>query len=141
MEIFREHCRQILSAVTGYPSIPDHILKISPISNISLAFAKPSGKESACQCRRHRRCRFVPWVGTSPWRKRWQSLQYSCLEIPWTEEAGGLQSMGSQRVGHNLATEQQLLSAQFRSPSENRSSPSLPACMLSCSVMNMNNCT
>ena len=24
-------------------------------------------------------------------------------EIPWTEELGGLQSMGSQRVGHNLA--------------------------------------
>ena len=23
-------------------------------------------------------------------------------EIPWTEEPGGLQSMGSQRVGHNL---------------------------------------
>ena len=22
-------------------------------------------------------------------------------EIPWTEEFGGLQSMGSQRVGHN----------------------------------------
>ena len=22
-------------------------------------------------------------------------------EIPWTEEPGGLQSMGSQRVGHN----------------------------------------
>ena len=28
-------------------------------------------------------------------------LQYSCLEIPWTEELGGLQSMGSQIVGHN----------------------------------------
>ena len=27
-------------------------------------------------------------------------LQYSCLEYPWTEEPGGLQSMGSQRVGH-----------------------------------------
>jgi len=27
--------------------------------------------------------------------------------IPWTEEPGGLQSMGSQRVGHNLATKQQ----------------------------------
>ena len=26
-------------------------------------------------------------------------------EIPWTEEPGGLQSMGSQRVGHDLATE------------------------------------
>ena len=26
-------------------------------------------------------------------------------KIPWTEEPGRLQSMGSQRVGHNLATE------------------------------------
>ena len=24
-------------------------------------------------------------------------------EIPWTEEPGGLQSMGKQRVGHDLA--------------------------------------
>ena len=28
-------------------------------------------------------------------------LQYSCLENPWREEPGGLQSMGSQRVGHD----------------------------------------
>ena len=28
-------------------------------------------------------------------------------EIPWTEESGGLQSMGSQRVGHDLVTKQQ----------------------------------
>ena len=28
-------------------------------------------------------------------------------EIPWTEEPGGLQSMGSQRVGNELGTEQQ----------------------------------
>ena len=28
-------------------------------------------------------------------------------EIPWTEEPGDLQSMGSQRVGHNLVTKQQ----------------------------------
>ena len=27
-------------------------------------------------------------------------------EIPWTEEPGGLQSMGSQRVGHGLGTTQ-----------------------------------
>ena len=27
--------------------------------------------------------------------------------IPWTEEPGRLQSMGLQRVGHNLATKQQ----------------------------------
>ena len=28
-------------------------------------------------------------------------------EIPWTEEPGGLQSMGSQRIGHDLVTKQQ----------------------------------
>ena len=28
-----------------------------------------SGKESACQCRRHR---FDPWVGKIPWRRKWQ---------------------------------------------------------------------
>ena len=30
-------------------------------------------------------------------------------EIPWTEEPGGLQSMGLQRVQHSLATEQACL--------------------------------
>ena len=28
-------------------------------------------------------------------------LQYSCWRIPWTEQPGGLQSIGSQRVGHS----------------------------------------
>ena len=28
-------------------------------------------------------------------------LQYSAWRTPWTEEPGGLLSMGSQRVGHN----------------------------------------
>ena len=28
-------------------------------------------------------------------------LQYSCLEIPWSEEPGGLLYIGSHRVGHN----------------------------------------
>ena len=30
------------------------------------------GKESACQCRRHKRCKFNPWIGKIPWRKKWQ---------------------------------------------------------------------
>ena len=29
------------------------------------------GKESACQCRKHRRGGFNPWVGTTPWRRKW----------------------------------------------------------------------
>ena len=31
------------------------------------------GKEPACQCRRHKRCRVDPWVGKIPWRRAWQS--------------------------------------------------------------------
>ena len=31
-----------------------------------------SGKEAACQCRRHKRHRFDPWVGKIPWRREWQ---------------------------------------------------------------------
>ena len=38
-----------------------------------------SGKELACQCRRHKRHRFDPWVGTIPWRRYGNSLQHSCL--------------------------------------------------------------
>ena len=32
-----------------------------------------SGKEAACQYKRHKRCGFDPWVGTIPWRRAWQS--------------------------------------------------------------------
>ena len=31
-----------------------------------------SGKESACQCRRHGRRRFNPWARKTPWRRKWQ---------------------------------------------------------------------
>ena len=31
-------------------------------------------------------------------------LQYSCLENPMDQGTGGLQSMGSQKVGHNSVT-------------------------------------
>jgi len=30
------------------------------------------GKELACQCRRHKRRRFNPWIGKIPWRRKWQ---------------------------------------------------------------------
>ena len=39
----------------------------------SLCFpGRDSGKEPACQCRRCKRCRFNPWVGKIPWRRKWQ---------------------------------------------------------------------
>ena len=29
-----------------------------------------SGKDSACQCRKHKRCRFHPWVRRIPWGRK-----------------------------------------------------------------------
>ena len=51
----------------------------------------------------------IPGLGRSLGGGHGNPLQYSCIlawGIPWTEKPGGLQSMGWQRVGHNLATEQ-----------------------------------
>ena len=31
-----------------------------------------SGKELICQCKRHKRCGFKPWVWKIPWRRKWQ---------------------------------------------------------------------
>ena len=31
-----------------------------------------SGKEPACQCRRHKRRKFDPWIRKIPWRRKWQ---------------------------------------------------------------------
>ena len=31
-----------------------------------------SVKEPTCQCRRHKRCEFDPWVRKIPWRRAWQ---------------------------------------------------------------------
>ena len=42
------------------------------------------------------------WVGKIPWRRVWQSTPiFLPEESPWTEEHGGLQSMGSHRVRHD----------------------------------------
>jgi len=60
-----------------------------------------NGKEPICQCRRHKRCGFNPWVGKIPWRRKWQRElpgQFPAIlawRIPWTEEPGRLQSTGS----------------------------------------------
>ena len=43
----------------------------------------------------------IPGLGRSPGEGHGNPLQYSCLEIPWTEEPGKLQSIGSHRVRHD----------------------------------------
>ena len=52
------------------------------------------------------------WVKSLGWEdplEKGMATHTSILawEIPWTEEPDGLESMGSQKVRHNLATKQQ----------------------------------
>ena len=63
--------------------------------------AGASGKECACQCRRYKR------QGLSPcWEDPLEegTASHSSIlawRMPWTEKPGGLQSRGSQGVGHD----------------------------------------
>ena len=50
----------------------------------------------------------TPGLGRPPWRRQ-PTPVFLPGESPWTEEPGGLQSMESQRVRHNSATEHSLL--------------------------------
>ena len=79
----------------------------------SLVFGSPlgfpcgtSGKEPACQRRRHKKQRFDPWVRKISWRRTWQLTPMS-LPGESHEQRSLAVSMGSQRVGCNLRTKQQ----------------------------------
>ena len=56
-----------------------------------------SGKEPTCQCK----AGSIPGSGQENLEEG-MAIQSSTLawRIPWTEETGGLRSIGSQRVGH-----------------------------------------
>ena len=63
-----------------------------------------SGKEPACQCRRHGS---IPASGRSLEKEMENHSSILSWRIPRTEEPSGLQSMWLQRVGQDLVTKQQ----------------------------------
>ena len=70
---------------------------VTGASQVALVVKNPP----ANQCRR---CRFNPFpVGKILWRRAWQPTPvFLTWRIPWTEEPGGLQSIGLHRVGTQL---------------------------------------
>ena len=56
------------------------------------------GNESACSVGD---LGWIPGLGRSPGEGKGNPLQYFAWEIPRMEEPGRLQSMGSQRIGHD----------------------------------------
>ena len=70
---------------------------IKKITMICKAF--PGGKESTCQCKRHRRHGFYSWVQKTQLEEE-MAARFSILawRIPLTEEPGRLPFIGSHRV-------------------------------------------
>ena len=89
---------QLVSLTTGLHLYLVSLLwnKLSPSSEMGFP-GGAIGKEFTCQCRRHKRHGFDPWV-----RKEGTATHSRILawKIPWTEEAGRLQSTESQTVRH-----------------------------------------
>ena len=76
------------------------------ITNWDLSRAKKEGipddsssKESACNARETGDMCSIPESGSFPGWGNDNPLQYSCWQIPWTEEPGGLHSVGLHRAG------------------------------------------
>ena len=64
-----------------------------------------SDEEAACQ---YKRSEFNPGQEDPLEKEMVTHSSILAWEIPWTEEPGGLQSMGPQRVRSDWATEQQI---------------------------------
>ena len=79
-----KECLQVLHTCPGYilPQIYPSILQsmistrqscLSPILMLIKSFpGGTSGKETACQCKRHERLWFDPWVRKISWSRKWQ---------------------------------------------------------------------
>ena len=91
----------VLSSVLSQwqTSLIDH--SVADITNWSLCGRHQASQVAlACQCRRCKKREFNPWAWKIPWRRAWQPTP---VFFPWPEEPGGLQFIGSQRVGHDWA--------------------------------------
>ena len=87
---FLETCTRMLVYCKHFPVtlwIPDLKQDFYHLQKLPLFFCwgfpgGTSGKEPACQCRRHKRPGFHAWVRKIPRMKACNPLQYSCLENP-----------------------------------------------------------
>ena len=107
-----------------------------PLPRLPRSPGGTSGKESACQCRRHKRCRFDPLGLKDPLGKD-VATHSSILawRIPWTEEPGGLPSNGSHRVEYDGSNS----ACKPRSPAaQPPPGPPTPLCLLPPSSLSSN---
>ena len=71
------------------------------LNNIVLYIPIPGGSDGKASAYSVRDLGSVPGSGRSPGEGNAAHSSIPAWKIPWTEEPSRLQSMGSQRVGHN----------------------------------------
>ena len=83
----------------GQPTYKFDLLSFKDQLLLELGFpGGPSGKEPPCQCRKHKRRTRVQADALE------EGMAIHSWRIRWTEELGGLQFTGLQRVGHDFVT-------------------------------------
>ena len=94
-------------------SLPLHPLPRQSLQSIQILWAKDKsgaspmtqgGKESNCNAEHTGNTSLIPGWGRSHREGNGNWFQYPCLKIPWMEESGRPQPIGSQRVRHDWVT-------------------------------------
>ena len=99
---FNQHHKSYVFQTSVIPVLRNFEIEI--YAYLYFLLGKPwwlSGEEPSCQCRR---CWFDPWIRNIPMKKEMATNSgILAWKIPWTEELGRLQSMGSQKSGTQLS--------------------------------------
>ena len=110
------HHKRILGDQLGLMETSGELYWWKPQESYVLEIGLPhprwlSGKESTCQCRRHRFspwAKFNLWVRNIPWRRKWQ---FTPVFLPGKyhgqRRLTGCTPCGCKRVRHDIVTEQQ----------------------------------
>ena len=83
---------------------PEFILYPAPVLSYYPVDHFPGGSDSEESVCNAGDLGLIPRLGRSPWKEIATHARILAWRIPWTEEPGGLQSAGSQRVGHDWVT-------------------------------------
>ena len=117
---------------------PVHIFVVGESSWAVVLFMRPSmdfpggasGKESACQFRRHKRCRFYSWVRKIPWRRARQPIAVLLPgESHLQRSLVGYSPWGHKELDTSEATERSIKGLPSLTPPAYRSSSSVSLTM------------
>ena len=84
---------------TNWPIKKSYFYLNESTLNLCTNTGLPSGEEPACQYKRRRRCRFNPWIGKIPWRRKWQpNPVFLPRKFHWQRSLAGYSPQGCKEL-------------------------------------------